>query len=278
MVRAFPAAPSAMPQDIADGDLVVYTCMPLEHNGVFSADASPFVHKLLSYLGLARIAFRVRPAAHRGNPSPPKGKFPFARLPTGELVGDSQCIIDELERRRPAGERLDAWLTAEQRALSHVVRRTLEESMYWTSMIDRRWHNRDNFFNITMPMYFEGFIPRWLQSLVGWIIRRSVVQAYTGQGMARHSQAERIAFAREDIAAVEALFPSTGPFFHGSLPSSIDAVLHGFVKGLRLQGVTYKCEETSAEIELERNCPMLLAHAAHMDLLLEGKLREAVGR
>ena len=57
----------------------------------------------------------------------PKGKNPWIEI-DGERMGDTELIIATLARR--SGFDVDAGLTPEQAALSHVVRRLIEEHFH----------------------------------------------------------------------------------------------------------------------------------------------------
>ena len=53
----------------------------------------------------------------------------------GTIIGDSGLIVDHLKKKY--GDALDAKLTADQRALGHLLRRTLEESLYFVGLYAR---------------------------------------------------------------------------------------------------------------------------------------------
>jgi hypothetical protein len=65
-------------------------------------------------------------------------KQPYVEL-DGRVVGDSQLVIDELERKLAAdGKRaLDAGLSARDAAIGRLARRTLEEAMYFVGIYVR---------------------------------------------------------------------------------------------------------------------------------------------
>src|SRR3954469_19785882 len=91
---------------------------------------SPFCTKLECYLRMAEIPYKTA-AMQLGKA--PKGKIPYIARGDGTLVGDSQLIIEELERGL-AGEgkpALDAGLAARDVALGHLTRRALEEGFYY---------------------------------------------------------------------------------------------------------------------------------------------------
>eukprot|EP00931_Biecheleriopsis_adriatica_P019260 TRINITY_DN13182_c0_g1_i5.p1 TRINITY_DN13182_c0_g1~~TRINITY_DN13182_c0_g1_i5.p1 ORF type:complete len:273 (+),score=38.60 TRINITY_DN13182_c0_g1_i5:83-901(+) len=262
--------------------LTVYTFKPDAEGDAFVADLSPFVAKLLAYLALTGTEFTVSKMGDKDRPTPPKGKTPFVRFPDGMLLGDSQMIIEELSSRTQTS--LDATLSSEQQALSHLVRRTLEESTYWNLLIEKRWRRKSNFQSVTAPRYFAGVLPPFLKPCFGCItgsIRNAVVKAYEGQGMGRHSEVEVTKLAVDDLRAIESSMSSgsffsmsSGPFFHGKEKSSIDAVLYAFVGGFMYQKAAFPHESTDMEVNLQE-FPKLMAHFRHMDGLLRAKLMEA---
>jgi hypothetical protein len=83
-------------------------------------NTSPFCAKLETYLRITETPYTTAPFKRS---QMPKGKIPYVEL-DGAFVGDSQLIIEELERRLGA-KALDVGLGAADRALSRMVRRTL---------------------------------------------------------------------------------------------------------------------------------------------------------
>jgi glutathione S-transferase len=84
--------------------------------------AGPFAIKLLAWLELTGIPYEQ---AFEDNPRKgPKGKNPWIEL-DGELIGDSELIIEHLSKRH--GVDLDAGLTNEQKAIA--VRAELAPSL-----------------------------------------------------------------------------------------------------------------------------------------------------
>jgi len=254
-------------------ELIVYACKPDAEGDFFVPDISPFVGKLLAHLVLTGTEFTVSRLVDKERPTPPKGKLPCVKFPDGKLVGDSQMIIEELASRTQSS--LDANLSSEQQALSHLVRRTLEESTYWNWGIEKRWRRKSNFQKVTAPRYFADALPGFLKPCFGCIaglIRNSVVKAYDGQGMGRHSEVEATKLATDDLRAIEVSM-GTGPFFHGEKKSSIDAVLYAFVGAFLYQKAVYPDEGPDKEVNLQ-GLPKLTAHFQHMDGLLRAKLME----
>ena len=149
----------------------------------------------------------------------PKGKVPYVSVDGGPLLADSQLIIEELVRR--FGDKLDGKLDATQRATGHLVRRTLEEATYFTSLYGR-WVD-DEGFAVTQPAY-SAFIP-WVAMP---FIRRSVKQTAHKQGIGRHAKDDISRMACADWTAISNVLGDR-PFLLGDAPTSFDATLYAFV-------------------------------------------------
>lgn len=182
---------------------------------------SPFCMKLECWLRMSGIPFEVRPSDMR---KAPKGKIPYVDI-DGTLVGDSQLVIEHLERTR--GATVDAHLTDAQRAEARIVRRMIEEAYYFVGLFTRwgdddGWeHTRPAFARI-LPGPIAFFLP---------LIRRSVQKSLRGQGTGRHTKEEIYALGVADLDALSTRLGDQ-PFFFGNEPSSIDAVLYGFEESL----------------------------------------------
>ena len=147
----------------------------------------------------------------------PKGKLPA--LIDGDLtIGDLSLIQRHLETVH--GVRFDEGLDARQLADAEAYRRMSEEWLYFIALYIR-WIIHPE---ITKEAFF-GSIPWPLRGLIFSKLRKTVQRTLNGQGIARHSQAEIVAFG---IVATNALADriSSGPYFHGEGLHSIDAALY----------------------------------------------------
>jgi glutathione S-transferase len=140
------------------------------------SDVSPFCLKLESYLRMAGVPYTPKVAFGKA----PKGKIPFIE-DDGSLLGDSQFIIEHLKRKH--GDTLDAKLSAEDVAKGHLVRRTLEDSLYWV-ILQERWISDDGW-RIYKPI-FEALFPPVVGKAIVPLIRRGVGKAMQAHGMGRH--------------------------------------------------------------------------------------------
>lgn len=184
-----------------------------------SPNASPFCTKLETYLRMAEVPYKLAPMKVG---QAPKGKIPYVQM-DGKLVGDSQLIVEEIERKLGA-KALDAGLAARDVALARVTRRTLEEATYFVGLMTR-W-KVDAGYTATRTE-FKKFIP----GLVVGIVRRSQVKKLYLQGTGRHTSDEAMAMGAADFAAVAELLGDK-PFFLGDKARTIDATVFAFVEAI----------------------------------------------
>ncbi|MFI5299268.1 MAG: glutathione S-transferase family protein [Polyangiales bacterium] len=182
------------------------------------ANLSPFCAKLELYLRMKGLPHEVCPASPRGAP---KGKIPYVKLEDGTLMGDSQLIIERLEREHSPS--MDAHLDDRQRAIGRVARRTLEEATYFIGM----WHrwDRDQGWAVIRPV-FEALLPPPARLFLP-LIRRQVRGVLRGQGTGRHSLEELTAMGLADWDAIVTLI-GEGPFLFGEKPTTFDATVFAF--------------------------------------------------
>lgn len=184
---------------------------------------SPFCTKLECYLRMAEIPYK---AAAMQLGKAPKGKIPYVALPDGTRMGDSQLIIEQLERSLVARGKpaLDTGLSARDRAIGHVTRRALEDGYYFVSMY-WRWNTDDGF--AAVREVFKTFAPGFLASFV----RRDVRKKLHGQGTGRHTLEEVIALGTSDFDACAELLGDR-PFLLGDQPRTVDCTLFAFLDGV----------------------------------------------
>jgi len=89
----------------------------------FSPNASPFCLRVEAYLRLANIPYEIIPHLKTSS----KGKMPWITV-DGQDIPDSEFILNALEKKFPSP---DADLSAEQKALSHVIEKMVTENLYW---------------------------------------------------------------------------------------------------------------------------------------------------
>lgn len=182
--------------------------------------SGPFALKLLKWLDLADIAYDqvFEDVPSKG----PKGKSPWIEL-DGERIGDSERIISLLARR--SGFDIDDGLTAEQRALSHVLRRTLEEHFHMVF----EW---ELFVHPEGVEAVRAMAARMVPSLMARPVAAMVCRHFRNQlrarGMARHDAETIAAKGKADLDAVEAILGDK-PFLVASHPSMADVSAYGLL-------------------------------------------------
>ncbi len=182
-------------------------------------NASPFCMKVETYLRMTGLPYETVNIDLR---KAPKGKAPYIE-DAGRTVCDSGFIIEYL--KATYGDPLDGKLSAEQRAISHVLRRMLEENLYWPVLYSR-WFEPQGW-ALTRPAFFGG-MPAPLKWVVPALARRAIRQELWGHGMGRHSREEIYAQGCADIDAL-AVWLGSRPFMVAEAPSSVDAVAYSFI-------------------------------------------------
>ncbi|WP_158502241.1 glutathione S-transferase family protein [Vitiosangium sp. GDMCC 1.1324] len=180
---------------------------------------SPFCLKLESYLRMTGVPYTAK-AADYGKA--PKGKIPFIEE-DGSFLGDSQLIIEHLKRKH--GDPLDAKLGEEDVARGHLVRRVLEDSLYW-HIVYERWVTQEGW-QVYKPV-FEAIFPPVVGKLIVPMIRRGMTKAMHTQGLGRHRPEEILEMGKADVSAV-AMVLGDKPFLLGENPASFDAALYAFI-------------------------------------------------
>lgn len=186
-------------------------------------NASPFCLKLETYLRMAAIPYEN---VYIDNPGKgPKGKLPFIEH-EGRRIADSGFIIEYLKSR--FGDPLDQGLSREQLALGHVLRRMIEEGLYWIAVYVR-WADEEGWRH-TREAFF-GRMPFPLAQMVPPLARRGMTRELHMQGTGRHAPKEVYALGAADLTALADLLGAR-PFFLGERPASVDATAFGFLANI----------------------------------------------
>ncbi|MDB5986215.1 MAG: hypothetical protein JWR16_1268 [Nevskia sp.] len=187
------------------------------------SDMSPYVSYTDLYMRLAGLPFTVE-MLHQGDlTKAPKGKLPFIVDTDGTVVSDT--VLIELYLKKKYGDKLDAKLSKEQKAISTMVNRALGESWYW--LIVQTRYRRDEDFSIYDPLWvkFLSWLPVEQRREPVRVFRQRLLTQFWNHGAGRNSEAEVETLAYTQIDAVSD-FLGDKPYFHGDEPSSVDAVLY----------------------------------------------------
>lgn len=181
-------------------------------------DSSPFVVKVDLFLRLADIPFHAEHGVEYLKVAP-KGKLPFID-DAGNKVADSAAILEYLTEKYQIP--LDDELTAEQKAQTHFITKSLDEGLYWC-LVHSRWA-LDESWPYIKDAFFGG-----LSAPISWIvpniIRSKVKKNLHGQGVGRHSQSEILLMADKSLQALSTLLADNAYIF-GDKPTSLDATIY----------------------------------------------------
>jgi len=179
---------------------------------------SPFCMKVETYLRMVGIPFISIPSVDLADA--PKRKLPYIE-DEGNRLGDSQLIIQYLKSRY--GDPLDDGLTHEEWAIAHMIRRTLEEGLYFC-LVFARWQDEAPW-RYTNELYFRD------APAVAATYRAYMLDQLQKQGTGRHSSDEVANMAALDIDAVAEILGSR-PFLLGLRPRSVDATVYAFLSNI----------------------------------------------
>lgn len=184
---------------------------------------SPFCLKIEVYLRMRGDAYELRPTllANRA----PRGKLPWVEQ-GGERIADSAAIIGWLEQRGDVLE--EAVVPAEVRARAHLIRRTVEESLYF-ALVAERW--REPAIRARYTADLLATMPRLARPVVAEIARRALEHQLWQQGYGRHDLATLRGHASDDLAAIATLLGDR-PYVTGDRPRAVDASLFGLLANL----------------------------------------------
>ncbi len=205
---------------------------------------SPFCMKAEVYLKLAGLSYE---AVYSDPRKAPKGKMPWIE-DDGVVVADSGAIVAHLEKKH--GAPLDEGMSEAERALAHVVRRTIEESLYFV-LLWSRWVE-DEGWNKVSSHYFDA-LPAPLRLFVPAMIRKKISGYTQGQGIGRHTREEIYEHGKQDFAAVAQILGDK-PFLTGETLRSVDLVLFAFTANVA------KVEVETPLREFVKNEPRLVRH------------------
>jgi glutathione S-transferase len=187
-------------------------------------DPSPFCLKAETYLRLAKIPFE-KSVGLAALLRAPRKKLPYI-IDDGKVIADSEAIIEHVKKKYNVW--LDDWLTPEQRATAHSVRRMLEDGTYWVAVFER-W--MDPTIWAAYKSVVLSAIPKPMRNAAGMVIRRDYKRRCYGQGISRYSRAEITDIGGQDIKAVATILADK-TYLLGNRPASVDAVVFGVLGNL----------------------------------------------
>lgn len=184
-----------------------------------SGQGSPFAIKLETFLRMTGVPYET--AFVKDDLGSPNGKVPYIVKENGELLGDSQVIMDYLTEKYSLD--IDKHLTQEDRIQKIFIRHALEDHLYWgVSYL---------LFNGSSSQKFRKAMKAMKPFLASPAYFRRRKKQHIIQGIARYSEEDVIKYAKEDIDAIA--FQLKGKkYVFGDKISSIDACVYAFLNTL----------------------------------------------
>lgn len=220
-------------------------------------DASPFCMKVHSYLTITKTPFETEPFAVANMKKAPKGKFPYVILDGGEVVADSNMIIQRLIAEGKPD--LDALLSQEQKAVSLAFRRTLDENLYWVLLFSR-WIDEGGWPTLKAKLF--GMIPPILRDFIANKQRKHIIKSAIGHGMARHSRDEVYSIGARDLQALSDFLYDKEMFFGTPEPTLLDVCVHAYTANILRVPID---SPLKTALKSHQN---LVEHVARMDAVL----------
>jgi len=186
--------------------------------------SGPFPLKLIKWLDLSGLPYRQ--VYEDNSMKGPKKKSPWIEL-DGEAIADSELIIETLAHR--SGFDVDHGLTSEQRALSHAVRRMLEEHLHMIFEYELFVHPA----GVAEAMSLVGTIPKPMKGVALRYMLSHMKRQLHARGIARHDGETIARKGRADIDALEATLGDKA-FLVADRPSMADVTAYGFVRPMSL--------------------------------------------
>ncbi len=224
-------------------------------------DASPYVCKLVMWLRLAGLEYELLyvPWPEMIERAPRKS-VPWIEDADGEVIHDSQRIIDRLTDKRDIT--LDAHLSPRERAQMRAWQRLLEDHYYWAGLVQMRWVEDHNWAiykkELAAELESSPEVEQFFQE-----IRDYLVNEFHGHAVGKMTLDEVRTVACQDLDALSDWLGDAA-YFMGDRPTSVDAVLYAWL----LQ--TYATPCTSPVVDHARTLGKLEAyfnrlHAAFWD-------------
>lgn len=184
-------------------------------------EPSPFTLKIDLLLRMSGIPYQsitdVNNLRHA-----PKGKLPYAE-DNGQIIADSFFITEHLKRFH--GLSLDAWLTEQQKAVAHLITKSLDENFYWC-IVHSRWVPDDTWSKVKEA--FFGSMPFPLKLIIPGIARKSVKTDLVRHGIGKHSDDEIMLIAKHSLDSLSQLLGEQD-YMLGDKISSLDATAYAFL-------------------------------------------------
>lgn len=186
-------------------------------------DPSPFVVKIETYLRMADIPYE-KTSELSGLRKAPKGKLPFI-TDGNNTVADTEFIIAYLKDQHQVD--LDRWLSKAAQSQAYLIRKSLDENMYWC-LVYSRWAVDEVWSTYKKALFAK--MPGLLRTLLPPVVRRGMMKTLKQQGVGRHSLDEVKIITHQTFSALSSILADQ-PYFFGEQPCSLDASVFAFIGG-----------------------------------------------
>lgn len=184
-------------------------------------DISTFCSKVEMFLKVNELPYQGLPASPN---QAPKGKLPTL-LDGQDLIADSELIIRHLCKKFKIDP--EPGLTPEQKAISFMIRKTMEEHYYFI-MLHTRWVDPKGW-SVVNKLFFSA-IPKPLKLVVPGIVRKQVTKGLLAQGIGRHDDPEISRRGREVLQHLGQFIGKSDCVF-GDQPTLVDCVVFPYLWG-----------------------------------------------
>ncbi len=188
-------------------------------------DVSPYVSKTDLLLRLSGLEHELVTLPNGDLSATPKGKLPYID-DDGIVVSDTILIAHYL--REKYGDKLDANLSTEQKAVSVAFEKMLDHAYYWGLVQSR--YRRDEDFALYDPIWvkFLSWLPVEQREAPVKDFRERILGQFFHSGYGRNTEDEVNELLFEQFDAISD-YLGEKPYFHGDEPSSIDAAVYSYL-------------------------------------------------
>ena len=215
-------------------------------------DSSPSALKLETYLKICGVEFEtVYFEQHQMKGCASNKKVPWIHwneVNGGQPMGDTTLILNELMKHNPDKYNLDQHLSKEEYAIGVAIKTMLEESTYFTGVIQSRWVDEKQFSTVTVPTYFDDMFSTFPMSLLKGVvtnqIRKKIIRDAQGHGTANTLSDKQVQekFLME-LQAVSDYLGTTKKYIMGDQVTSFDATVFAYM-AILIQGKwNHPCNE-----------------------------------
>jgi glutathione S-transferase len=208
------------------------------------ADNNGYGLKVFAFMRLAGLPFTHEHIFDAS--AAPRGQLPYI-VDDGTAIGDSETIIAHLISKYRLT--IDATLNQQQRDLSHLITRMLDD-LYWV-MSYSRWKDERYW-----PAFRDAFI-REHPNVTEAGLRKAQefnFQRYYFAGIGRYAPSDAYARGLADLRVLADLIPVDG-YVHGLKPTSIDAGIYGFLANIYFYDIDTPLKQfVTSQQNLVRHC------------------------